>query len=227
MIKLTDKKLILFDLDGTLIDSVPDLAASVNYMMRSLRLEPYSVEQIRSWVGNGASTLVKRALAGEADISNVDIGNNFFEEALDLFLDHYSHNLAKETYLYEGVKETLDTLYKRDFIMTIVTNKPCEFIEPILDALEIKEYFSLLLGANSLEKKKPNPEVIFHTLEKFNIKKYESVIVGDSKNDIIAAHNAGIDSLAVTYGYNYEENIQEYDPTGVVDRFEKLTEIIG
>lgn len=226
MLRNLEKKLIIFDFDGTLIDSVPDLAASVNFMMQELGMQPYDVDTIRGWVGNGASTLVKRTLVGDVDIAGVDIGNNIFEKALDIFLDHYEHNLAVETYLYDGVQETLQVLHDKGYKMAIVTNKPYEFIAPILDALQIAHYFSLNIGANSLKNKKPDPEPLLHVIESLHVTKGDALMVGDSKNDILAAKNAGVTSVAVTYGYNYGEDIEIYDPDVIIDRFEDLQKVL-
>ena len=210
------KRLLIFDLDGTLIDSVPDLANSVNFTLEKMGLSRHSEEKIRSWVGNGASTLLSRALGGDDRV----------HEALEIFLPHYKENVAVETTLYEGVASTLELLHKRGYILSIVTNKPYQFIDPILQHLGIAHYFSATLGADSLTKKKPDPEPLLYLMEKFNIKKYEALMVGDSKNDIIAAHNAEIDSVAVRYGYNYGEDIALQNPTYCVDRFDALCEIV-
>ena len=226
MNKLTNKKLILFDFDGTLIDSVPDLTTSVNLMMQELGMQAYTQEQVRGWVGNGASTLVKRALVGKADISDVDIGNNIFEKALDIFLDYYHEHLCDATYLYKGVQETLQTLHDRGYLMAIITNKPAEFIEPIIAKLAIEHYFSLNIGANTLPKKKPDPEPLLYVCKQLDIKEYEAVMVGDSKNDIIAANAAWIESVAVTYGYNYGEAISLYEPTIVIEKFADLLGVL-
>lgn len=211
------KKLLIFDLDGTLIDSVPDLASSVNYTLQKLGMQTYSEEKIRSWVGNGAAVLLKRALGDD----------RYVHEALEIFLPHYKENVAVKTRLYDGVDTTLATLHKRGYILSIVTNKPYQFIDPILQHLGIASYFSTTLGADSLERKKPDPEPLLYLIKKFNIKKYEALMIGDSKNDILAAHNAEIDSVAVKYGYNYGEDISLERPTYIIEHFETLCEILG
>ncbi|MEO1937739.1 MAG: HAD hydrolase-like protein, partial [Sulfurimonas sp.] len=156
--RFREKKLLIFDFDGTLIDSVPDLASALNEMLHTLGREPFSIETIREWVGNGAQTLVSRALCGSHDFNEASLAQEPLVEALDIFLEYYEKNPAKETLLYDGVKETLQELYNKSYTLSIVTNKPYKFIAPILETLEIKDLFALYIGADSLEHKKPHPQ---------------------------------------------------------------------
>lgn len=222
--KFTGKKLIIFDFDGTLIDSVPDLAAAVNFTLKKLNRKLYSIDEIREWVGNGAQTLVKRALCGKKEFQENEINKNLYEQALPIFLENYEEKLCEHTYLYEGVKETLEELHKRGYRMAIVTNKPHKFILPILEELGIEHYFELLLGADSLKKKKPDPAPLIHVMEHFNYSREESIMIGDSKNDIIAANNAEIHSIAVSYGYNYGEDITLHNPDLVLENFTDIAQ---
>jgi 2-phosphoglycolate phosphatase len=208
---LSDKKLILFDLDGTLIDSAPDLAQSVNFMLRELNRSTFSEDIIRSWVGNGAKRLVQRAL----DKESVD-------SELDIFLKHYSSNLCDKTKLYPNVLETLNTLKQKGHKLAIITNKPYDFIEPILKGLGISDLFDDFIGGDSLDRKKPDPLPLLYMCEKFGISVDKSVMIGDSKNDILAASAAGMDSIGVSYGYNYDESISVYEPDMVVDDFSTI-----
>jgi len=216
-----NKKLLIFDLDGTLIDSVPDLANSVNYTLEQLNMKSYKEDTIRQWVGNGASTLVKRALSGDIDIS-LDLDEELFNKALEIFLDYYSKHSCDNTIMYNNVKDTLESLKNKGYILTIVTNKPYDFIKPILKSLGIEDLFSYYIGADSLSVKKPNPEPLLHICKKFGISIEQSVMIGDSKNDILAANSANIESIGVTYGYNYDEDISVYKPTLIIDDFKKL-----
>ncbi|WP_428737773.1 phosphoglycolate phosphatase [Sulfurimonas sp.] len=221
---LNDKKLIIFDFDGTLIDSVPDLANSINFMLSKLRRSTHDIDLIRAWVGNGATTLVKRSLMGKGEFIEDEINKNLFEQALPIFLEHYETNSCVETFLYEGVQDTLEVLKGRGFTMVIVTNKPYKFIAPILSSLGIEEYFDLLIGADSLKEKKPSAEPLLHVMKELSFTKEETLMVGDSKNDIIAAKNAQIDSVAVSYGYNYGQDIGLYAPTIVIEKFSNILE---
>lgn len=225
--KFTDKKVIIFDFDGTLIDSEPDLALAINHMLKQLKREVYTQEVIAHWVGNGAETLVKRALSGSV-VVDASIKEELFEKALDIFLRFYAQNLCVKSYLYPTVKETLVELKAYGYKMVIVTNKPANFVAPILQGLEIDEFFEFYLGGDSLTKRKPDPMPLLYVCEKLNIGVDECVMIGDSKNDIISANRAKMQSVGVTYGYNYGEDIGTYKPTIVVERFaDILTSLIG
>ncbi len=218
---LTHKKLLIFDLDGTLIDSSGDLALAVNHMLTTLNLATYDLDTIHHWVGNGAETLVKRALSGSTTIDTT-LEESYWREALEIFLDFYAKNLAVATVTYPNVPTTLKTLKERGYRLAILTNKPYPFVEPILEALGLDDLFELILGGDSLEKKKPDPMPLLHVCQKLGISTNESVMIGDSKNDILAAKSANMDSIGVTYGYNYGESIKHYEPTVVYDKFEDI-----
>ena len=220
-----NKKLVIFDLDGTLIDSVPDLADSVNFMLKELGRKIFDEKIIRFWVGNGAETLVKRALSGSEKIDE-NIDTELFQKAKDIFLNHYNKNLSNKTYLYSNVKEVLEKLNELDYKLAIVTNKPYKFVKPILEKLEIDKYFPYYLGADSLDEKKPSPKPLLEVCKYYNTDVDLSIMVGDSKNDILSARNANMQSIAVTYGYNYGEDIKIYQPSFVVDDMFKILEIL-
>jgi phosphoglycolate phosphatase len=224
-VKFTDKELIIFDLDGTLIDSVPDLALAINLMLESLNREPFEQEVIRGWVGNGALKLVKRAISGKREIDET-LDEEFVADAHKRFLEFYSRVLAEETKTYSGVEETLGYLKSRDYYLAVVTNKPFRFVEPLLKRLRLFEFFDDFIGGDSLPSKKPSPEPLIYICEKFNVARESALMVGDSRNDIISANSAGVDSIAVTYGYNYDEDIRKHNPTAVVDRFSEIRSLL-
>jgi len=225
-LKFSDKELLLFDFDGTLIDSVPDLALAVNHTLVSIDRPTFDEDIIRLWVGNGAQTLVKRALSGDREIAK-DIDEVLFEKALGIFLEFYANNVCVNTTLYSGVKATLQELKKLGYRMSIVTNKPYDFIEPILIGLDLENIFELWIGADSLKLKKPNPEPLIYICEKCDVDIEQSLMIGDSKNDILAAKAAKMDSVGVSYGYNYGEDIKEYKPEIVIDDIEELVKILA
>jgi len=217
-LRFTNKKVIIFDFDGTLIDSSPDLSRAINHMLKQIERSTFSEDIIHGWVGNGATTLVKRALSSSSVVDD-SIDNELFENALDIFLKFYSQNLCVATSLYPNVKKTLESLKSMGYNFVIVTNKPYDFVTPILKGLKIEHFFEFYLGADSLEKKKPDPMPLLYVCEKLKIKVSECVMIGDSKNDIISANRANIQSVGVSYGYNYGEDISTYNPTLVVDDF--------
>lgn len=222
--KFINKKLIIFDLDGTLINSALDLALAVNYMLETLERVTFDEEIIHGWVGNGALTLVKRALSGSRTV-NENLDEMYVEKALKIFLDYYKKNLCNATVPYPHVISTLKCL-KEQYILAIVTNKPFAFVSPILKGLEMDDLFSLILGGDSLTEKKPHPMPLLHVCQHFNMKVDKSVMVGDSKNDILAANACSMDSVGVTYGYNYGEDIGVHNPSIIIHDFSELLEYL-
>lgn len=218
-----DKELIIFDFDGTLINSIPDIVLAINKMLSHYNLAPLTEPQVTLMVGNGAKTLVKRAL--EQAMPDEKITNEFFDEAFEIYFSAYREVTCDKTYLYPGVLETLIYLNEKGYKMTICSNKPFSFMEPILDKLSIKQFFNDWIGEDSLSKKKPDAAPLIHLANKMNIPVEKCIVVGDSKNDILAAQNAGMESIGLTYGYNYNENIATYNPTIVVDDFADLQKL--
>lgn len=247
-----EKELIIFDFDGTLINSVQDLASALNKMLLHYNLLPLTVEQVIPFVGNGAKLLVKRALEQSVQDKSTqnkslqdrfvqnkslqdrsvqdngdekEVSQEMLKEAMGVFLNAYQENYCEQTYTYPGVVETLDYLNNKGYKMVIATNKPFRFIEPILEKLAIKHFFKYWIGGDSLAEKKPNAAPLLHLANEMNTSIEKCIMVGDSKNDILTAQNAGMESIGLTYGYNYNENIADYDPTIVVDSFSTLQEL--
>lgn len=216
-----NKKVIIFDLDGTLIDSSPDLALAINHMLTTLNRSTFSSDTIHYWVGNGALMLVKRALSGQTEV-NENLDETLVNHALEIFLNFYAKNLAVKTVTYPKVPETLDALKKHGYTLAIATNKPFAFVEPILKALEIKDFFETHLGGDSLSQKKPHPMPLLHLCQLLDVSVNECVMVGDSKNDILAANACKMQSIALSYGYNYGEDIQVHNPDVVFDSFDTI-----
>ena len=222
--KFENKKLLIFDLDGTLINSALDLALAVNYMLKTLEEDTFSEEIIHGWVGNGALILVKRALSGSR-IVDESLDAVFIEKALKIFLDYYEKNLCNATVPYPDVIETLQML-KEKYTLAIVTNKPFAFVSPILEGLKMDCLFKCILGGDSLSEKKPHPMPLLHVCKKLSASVEASVMVGDSKNDILAANACAMDSVGVSYGYNYGEDIGLHHPSIVLNSFKELKNIL-
>ena len=212
-------RLVMFDLDGTLIDSVPDLAAAVDRMLVELGRAPAGVEQVRQWVGNGARVLVRRALAGALDHSAV--GESETEEALARFLDIYAdcHEL---TALYPGVHELLEALSTAAVELAVVTNKPERFVAPLLEQVGLGGYFRWIIGGDTLPQQKPDPAALLQIMRLAGVEATQSLFIGDSRNDVLAAHAAGVPCVAVSYGYNHGRPIAEEKPSLVVDNLAEL-----
>jgi len=225
-LKIKDKKVIIFDLDGTLIDSAPDLALAVNHMLTSLNHEKFDEETIDGWVGNGALTLVQRALSGSREVDST-LESEFVENALKIFLEFYAQNLSVKTRLYPNVYATLTALKSRGYRLVIVTNKPFAFIAPILTALDILDFFEYFIGGDSLSEKKPSPLPLLHVCEKLEVSIEDALMIGDSKNDILAANACDMESIGVRYGYNYGEKIEDYNPSFVVDDFKEILPLLA
>ncbi len=212
-------RLVMFDLDGTLMDSVPDLAAAVDKMLMLLGREPAGIERVRDWVGNGSRVLVRRALAGQLEHDGV--GDELADEALALFMQAYAggHEL---TAVYPGVRDCLDWLRERRVKLAIITNKPAQFIEPLLEEKGLAGYFDWLVGGDTLPQQKPDPAALFWVMDKAGVAPSESLFVGDSRNDVRAAKAATVRCVALTYGYNHGEPIADEQPALVLDDLREL-----
>lgn len=212
-------KAIAFDLDGTLIDSVPDLTVATQEALIELGLKSCSEAQVRTWVGNGAEMLMRRAMSHAL---GTDVEQTTLDAAMPIFMHHYQENLEKHSALYSDVHQVLQTLFDAGFKLAVVTNKPYRFTMPLLNAFGINDFFSLVLGGDTLAKMKPDPLPLQHLLHEWQLEKTELLMVGDSKNDILAAKAAGIASIGLTYGYNYGEDIGLSGPDAVCGQFSEI-----
>lgn len=224
-LKFTNKEVLIFDLDGTLIDSVPDLALSINQMLTSLNRETFPVDTIRSWVGNGALVLTQRALSGDIAI-NTELEPALVEEALTVFLKYYEQNVCVDTSLYPNVQRSLQTLHEQGFRLVIVTNKPEQFVRPILKTLGLNHLFEMVVGGDSLPKRKPDPMQIEHVCSTLQVDASKCVMIGDSKNDIYAATAANMESIGLSYGYNHGEDINSHGASLVLDDFAEIIDTL-
>lgn len=209
---MTTKNLIIFDLDGTLIDSVPDLASAIDQTLAHFG-KPYAgVDKVRAWVGNGSLKLVERALVW------ADLPLDELDTAHAVFLQTYA-NCHAGTVAYDGVRDGLLRLKDAGFVLALCTNKPTQFLPKILADMGWADSFACVIGGDSLPVKKPDPAPLLHICQRLGINPQQAVMVGDSKNDIKAGQGAGMTTYALTYGYNYDEPIANSKPDGVFDDF--------
>nr|WP_172153107.1 phosphoglycolate phosphatase [Pseudomonas tumuqii] len=212
-------RLVMFDLDGTLVDSVPDLAAAVDKSLLQLGQPAAGIEQVRDWVGNGARVLVRRALAGGLQHEHIDDADG--EQALELFMQAYAedHSLTR---VYPGVLATLDWLRAQQVEMAIITNKPERFVAPLLDDKGLGSYFRWIIGGDTLPQQKPDPAALLHVLQLARVEAQQALFIGDSRNDVLAAKAAGVPCVALSYGYNHGRPIAEEGPLRVLDDLRQL-----
>jgi phosphoglycolate phosphatase len=216
-------KLLIFDLDGTLVDSREDLANSINAMLRHFKKKELPHEVIASYIGDGAPMLVRRALGDPDD-------ENFVQDALLYFMAWYREHKLDNTYVYEGVKEALNAIQKsRDGVplkMAVLSNKPVGPSRAIVEALGLGPYFFQIYGGNSFHTKKPDPAGVQVLLEESGAFAEETIIIGDSDIDVLTARNAGIFSVGVTYGLA-PHTLEDAPPDVLVDRPYELATVLG
>lgn len=210
--------LLIFDLDGTLIDSKRDLANSVNATREFMGLARIESETVSTWVGNGAPVLMRRALGPEVSEEEV-------ERALAHFLSYYREHMLDYTTLYPGVRESLDRLQAGRVPMAVLTNKPVRFSRTLIDGLGLGGHFFRIYGGNSFERKKPDPIGVDALLEEASVPRDHTMLVGDSAVDVRTARNAQIRCCGVTYGFQ-PETFEADPPDILVDRMEEVAEIV-
>ncbi len=212
------KRLLIFDLDGTLIDSQRDLANSVNASRDHLGLEPIADQLIYSYVGNGAPVLIRRALGPEAPQTDVD-------KALEFFLHFYHDHMLEHTKLYPGVRLALDRLHEAGHRLAVLTNKPWRISQAIVEGLGLKAHFQRVYGGNSFAEKKPHPVGIDTLVSELNWPRETTIMVGDSSVDIRTARNAGVMACGVTYGFQ-PETLKTDPPDLLIDNMTELADYV-
>lgn len=215
---------VLFDLDGTLVDSVPDLAAAVNAMLGQLNLPARAEAQVRHWVGNGMDNLIRRALtndmAGPAEPA-------LFARAKPLYKAAYADHISVYSTLYPGVREGLEAMRAAGFPLACVTNKPSEFALPLLERLDISHFFTTVVGGDCIAHPKPAPDALLLCAARMKIAIERGLMVGDSLNDVGAARNAGCPVVCVPYGYNHGQDIRDARPDAVIASIADLPTLLG
>ena len=209
-------KLLLYDLDGTLIDSRLDIAHAVNWTLNELGLRPLSVDLVSAFVGNGVKNLMQQALKAASPSSLPPLGRS-----IKLFRRRYGEHLLDETRLYPSVKKVLE--FFKNTSQAVVTNKPEDFTREILQGLGIDSYFGRVIGGEQGFPKKPAPEPVLELLQHFEVRSEEAILIGDSRTDVETARNAGIQSAAVTYGFGKRPELEAAQPDILLNDLEELT----
>jgi phosphoglycolate phosphatase len=207
---------LIFDLDGTLVDSKKDLTSSVNYVRSTFGLSSLSEKEIAAFIGDGAQMLIQRALGGDATAAAVQAG-------LQLFLAYYREHMLDQSVLYPGVSETLSHL--SDCRLAVLTNKPIRFSRMMLEGLGILGHFSAVYGGNSFERKKPDPVGIFQILSDTGGQLEKTWMIGDSAVDVLTGRNAGATTCGVSWGYA-TDSFRETPPDFLVHRFEEIEMLV-
>ena len=213
----------MIDLDGTLVDSVPDLAYCADAMLAKLGMPPRGEAKVRQWVGNGVERLVKRALINQLD---GEPDEALFAKALPIYMELYKDNISRRSRLYPGVKEGLDFLNGAGFKLGCITNKAAAFTEPLLKDVGIYDYFRIVVSGDTLPVKKPDPRPLLHAAEYFKVDPAHALMVGDSISDVKAARAAGFQVICVSYGYNHGQDIRDAHPDAVIDSMSQLAGLL-
>ncbi|WP_281649039.1 phosphoglycolate phosphatase [Parendozoicomonas sp. Alg238-R29] len=216
-------QLVMFDLDGTLVDSVPDIATATDQMLEALGKPPAGIGKTRLWIGNGVAVLVQRALR-DADFDDWanDTSSDGFQKAKALFDEAYDESCGQFSTVYDGVYGFLNALNRSGVTMAVITNKSERFTGNLLEQRGLADYFSMVICGDSLPEKKPNPAPLLHVLSRFDVPAEQALMVGDSRHDIAAAKAAGVKCVAVPYGYNHGEPVEGFAPDTVVENLKEL-----
>lgn len=214
-----DVKAVMFDLDGTLVNTAPEIATAINKMLVDLDLLQLPQEQIERYIGEGARMLIRRSISAHTQHEPDDA---LCEEAQALFFAHYADNVTQSK-PYDGAVETLTALQQKGLKLACVTNKPEKFTMPLLDKTGLLDFFEIVVSGDTLPKKKPDPIQLRYICAKFDVLEAEAMLVGDSLTDVAAAHAAGCYIVTVPYGYNQSKPI---DHSLVDESVSQLTDLL-
>ena len=213
---------LIFDLDGTLIDSVPDMIIAINRLLAPLGRRPLTTGELREMVGDGATELVRRAFAA----TGAALAPEAERATVDRYIDLYAEHPAARSAFYPGVPETLDALAAAGHRMALCTNKPERVMRPLLDILGLAGRFEVILGAGVLAARKPDPAPVRWVLERLGVPPARALMVGDSRADVLSAQAAGVRVVAVSYGYT-KLPATELGADAVIDRFDELPGVVA
>jgi phosphoglycolate phosphatase len=215
---------VCIDLDGTLLDTIPDLAAAANAMLADRGLAPLPIDRLRTFVGKGAEVLIQRTLAA-ADVP-APAADPLFQASRESFFASYRRLNGSQSVAYDGVMEGLDGLRRLGLRLACVTNKPVEFTTPLLAQFRLDEYFDFAIGGDTLPFKKPHPAQLLEACRRWSLPPTQVLLVGDSINDAQAARAAGMPVYLVPYGYNEGRSPEAADVDGIVSSISDLPSLI-
>ncbi len=214
---------ILFDLDGTMVDSVPDIHPATNRMLCDLGLPAVELSVVRTWIGNGAANLVHRALTNDHDgIADKAL----HRKALALYMEYYRQDVYRFSQPYDGVMDALENLSQRGFILGCVTNKPASHTLPLLQNISMAKYFRVVVSGDTCVNRKPDPQPLFYGCEQMGIDASQCLMVGDSKSDIMAGQAANMPVFCVTYGYNQGVDLAALAPDALIEDFANIPAMV-
>lgn len=213
---------LLFDLDGTLLDSVPDIAQAIDRMLLELGHSAAGEALVRHWVGNGSRLLVQRALAAAFGVAEEAVDAAAVDAAQAIFMRHYGTCCTERSTLYPGVYAALEHWGGQGLAMACVTNKPARFTEVLLDHFDLRRFMPVAVSGDTLTVRKPDPTLLLHACARLGISAARAGMIGDSRNDVLAARAAPMPVACVTYGYNYGRPVAQERPDLVVDSLLEL-----
>ena len=219
---IQNKKLFIFDLDGTLVDTAPDFKNSINYMLNEINESEVSLIEIRNWVGYGARELIRRTVVDK----NIPHDEKRIEEMLKIFLLHYTHNIDDDSVLFNNVINVLEFLKNNGIKLAVCTNKMERLSNILLEKLNVLHMFDYLVGGDSLSKSKPDPFPLLNICDKLNIETSDSIMIGDSVTDLNAGKGAGMPVVLVSYGYTDNKDIYN-EADLVINDFSQLKELVN
>ncbi|MDF2367821.1 phosphoglycolate phosphatase [Sneathiella sp.] len=212
---------VIFDLDGTLVDTAPDLHDALNHTLARAGRDTMDIEHVQGLIGHGARALLQKGLTATGGMPE----NERFEELVAIFFAYYKEHLSDNSKPFDGVVDALEALRAEGAKLGVCTNKSIGFAEPLLNELDLTRHFTVITGGDSFSVKKPDAGHITGTLDLMGHNGGRAFMIGDSINDIMAARNAGIPSVAVTFGYT-ETPVQELGPDHIIDHFNELVPLI-
>jgi phosphoglycolate phosphatase len=214
----------LIDLDGTMVDTAPDLHAAVNLIRAEFFLPAITIDDVRKFIGKGTENLVRQSLMVDTDAAAAE---SMMARALDYFMTYYASTNGQHSIVYPGVIEGLEAFRQKGVRLACITNKLTVFAEPLLDRMGLTPYFDALYCADTLPRKKPDPLPLITACRFFDVEPHQAVAIGDSINDALAARAAGCRLLNVPYGYNHGESVQELDTDGIVESLLQAARLIN